>query len=117
MRQRRAIPDQTRHRGEPLRGPGGGIDSDQFVPNPRGSTFPWSVAALERRHGIDFADYFATSLERLAPLVEDGLARIEPGRIVVTSRGRLLLRNIAMCFDRYLDQSAAIATPRFSRAI
>ena len=75
------------------------------------------VAALERRHGIDFADYFATSLERLAPLVEDGLARIEPGRIVVTSRGRLLLRNIAMCFDRYLDQSAAIATPRFSRAI
>ncbi len=75
------------------------------------------VAALERRHGIDFADYFATALERLAPLVEDGLARIEPGRIVVTSRGRLLLRNIAMCFDRYLDQSAAIATPRFSRAI
>ena len=76
------------------------------------------VAALERRHAIDFPDYFADALERLAPLVEDGLVRVEPRRIVVTSRGRLLLRNIAMCFDRYLDQPATIiATPRFSRAI
>ena len=75
------------------------------------------MAALERRYAIDFAEYFATALERLAPLVEDGLVRIDEGRIIVTSRGRLLLRNIAMCFDRYLDQPATIATPRFSRAI
>ena len=75
------------------------------------------VAALERRYAIDFATYFALALERLAPLAEDGLVRIERERIVVTSRGRLLLRNIAMCFDRYLDQTATIATPRFSRAI
>ena len=75
------------------------------------------VAALERRHAIDFADYFADALEQLLPLVEDGLVRIEEERIVVTSRGRLLLRNIAMCFDRNLSQPAAIATPRFSRAI
>jgi oxygen-independent coproporphyrinogen-3 oxidase len=75
------------------------------------------MAALERRYAIDFASYFATALERLAPLAEDGLVRIEADRIAVTSRGRLLLRNIAMCFDRYLDQPATIATPRFSRAI
>jgi oxygen-independent coproporphyrinogen-3 oxidase len=75
------------------------------------------MAALERRYAIDFVSYFATALERMAPLAEDGLVRIEAGRIVVTSRGRLLLRNIAMCFDRYLDQPATIATPRFSRAI
>ena len=75
------------------------------------------VAALERRYAIDFAEYFALALDRLAPLAEDGLVRVEPERIAVTSRGRLLLRNIAMCFDRYLDQPAAIATPRFSRAI
>ena len=57
--------------------------------------------------------------ERLQPLVDDGLVRIEPDRIVSTSRGRLLLRNIAMCFDHYLDQPAhdQPATPRFSRAI
>ena len=75
------------------------------------------VRALERRYGIDFAEYFAQSFDKLRPLAEDGLVRIEPDRIAVTSRGRLLLRNIAMCFDRYLEQPAAVAAPRFSRAI
>jgi oxygen-independent coproporphyrinogen-3 oxidase len=76
------------------------------------------VTALERRYAIDFEAYFAEALEKLAPLVEDGLVRVEPTRIRATTRGRLLLRNIAMCFDRYLDPSAATDTvPRFSRAI
>ena len=73
------------------------------------------VAALERRHGIVFADYFADACARLRPLVEDGLAIVGPERIAATSRGRLLLRNIAMCFDRYLPAPGA-ASP-FSRAI
>jgi len=75
------------------------------------------VAALERRYDIAFAAYFADALDRLHPLAEDGLVRIEFDRIVVTPRGRLLLRNIAMCFDRYLEQPSALASPRFSRAI
>jgi oxygen-independent coproporphyrinogen-3 oxidase len=75
------------------------------------------ITALERRYAIDFAHYFADALERLQPLLDDGLARIEPGRIVATSQGRLLLRNIAMCFDHYLDLPGNAATPRFSRAI
>ena len=76
------------------------------------------VDGLEDRHGIDFGDYFAEAIAKLQPLAEDGLVRLEPDRIAVTSRGRLLLRNIAMCFDRYLDQPAAsVASPRFSRAI
>ena len=75
------------------------------------------MRALERRHGIDFAEYFADALIKLQPLVDDGLAQIEADRITVTSRGRLLLRNIAMCFDRYLDQPITDAQPRFSRAI
>ena len=75
------------------------------------------IAALERRYAIDFDDYFADALERLQPLVADGLVQIEPGQIRVTSQGRLLLRNIAMCFDRYLDKPASVASPRFSRAI
>ena len=75
------------------------------------------MAALERRYGIDFAAYFADALAKLQPLAEDGLVRIEADRITVTSRGRMLLRNIAMCFDRYLDQPVTDARPRFSRAI
>jgi oxygen-independent coproporphyrinogen-3 oxidase len=75
------------------------------------------IAALERRYAIDFREYFADALEKMEPLVADDLVRIEPERILVTSQGRLLLRNIAMCFDHYLDQPATVTAPRFSRAI
>jgi oxygen-independent coproporphyrinogen-3 oxidase len=75
------------------------------------------VTALERRYGIVFETYFADALEKLRPLEADGLVRREPGRIRVTSQGRLLLRNIAMCFDRYLPPPTQDNVTRFSRAI
>ena len=75
------------------------------------------MAALERRYGIRFEEYFGEEMQRLLPLAEDGLVRILPGRIEATSQGRLLLRNIAMCFDRYLAPPEPDARPRFSRAI
>jgi oxygen-independent coproporphyrinogen III oxidase len=79
-----------------------------------------SIGSLERRHAIDFGDYFADDIARLRPLEEDGLVRLEPGRIVATRQGRLMLRNIAMCFDQYL-QNPVPAAPMpgvgFSRAI
>ena len=75
------------------------------------------IGALERRYAIEFRSYFAEALERLQPLVADGLVRIEADRIAVSSHGRLLLRNIAMCFDRYLEKPVADNAPRFSRAI
>ncbi|MDN5781976.1 MAG: coproporphyrinogen III oxidase, partial [Luteimonas sp.] len=60
----------------------------------------------------------ADALGQLQPLQDDGLVRVEPGRISATTQGRLLLRNIAMCFDRYLPApDTTSATPRFSRAI
>ncbi len=73
------------------------------------------VSALERRYGIDFREYFGDALARLLPLQEDGLVEIGAERIVATARGRLLLRNIAMCFDAYLQRPAE--APRFSKAI
>ena len=75
------------------------------------------IAALERRYGIRFNEYFADSIDLLKPLELDGLVRVEASRISVTPPGRLLLRNIAMCFDRYLGKPAATVVPRFSRAI
>lgn len=75
------------------------------------------VAALERRYGIDFRRYFADDIVRLRPLIQDGLARVLPDRIQATAHGRLLLRNIAMCFDRYLAPPDPDARPRYSRAI
>ncbi len=78
------------------------------------------VAALERRYAIDFEPYFADALARLAPLVEDGLVTLARGRVRATTPGRLLLRNIAMCFDRYLDPVASgqpTEGPRYSGTI
>ena len=75
------------------------------------------IEPLERRYQIDFQSYFATSLEKLATLEADGLVRREAGKIVATSQGRLFLRNIAMCFDAYLDPPDNVVRPRFSRAV
>jgi oxygen-independent coproporphyrinogen-3 oxidase len=75
-------------------------------------------AQIESRHGIQFNRYFADAMQRLAPLAADGLIEFAGERIVATSRGRLMLRIIAMCFDRYLPtQSAAETRPRHSRAL
>lgn len=72
------------------------------------------VAGTEERYAIDFRAYFAEALAKLEPLSADGLVTVGPLRIAATSRGRYLLRIIAMCFDRYL---AAAQTPRYSKAI
>jgi oxygen-independent coproporphyrinogen-3 oxidase len=75
------------------------------------------IEQVAYRHDIDFQEYFAEALQRLAPLVEDGLVTVDERRIAATPRGRLLLRIIAMCFDNHLDAGAAPARPRYSRVI
>jgi len=54
---------------------------------------------------IDFDTYFATELEDLRRLEEDGLVELEDGWIHVTARGRLLVRVVCMVFDRYLRRA------------
>ncbi len=67
------------------------------------------------RHRLLFDEYFVRERQRLAPLREDGLVLESRSEIRVTSRGRLLLRIIAMCFDAYLDDEAHVS--RYSRVI
>ena len=75
-------------------------------------------AQIETRFAIDFDSYFAESIARLLPLAADGLVSFDGSRIVATSRGRLMLRIIAMCFDRYLSSPSVSETmPRHSRAL
>jgi oxygen-independent coproporphyrinogen-3 oxidase len=63
----------------------------------------------------DFRQTFARELTHLEPMAEDGLLRLDRDRIRVTPKGRLLIRNICMVFDRHLAPAAG--TTRFSRAI
>ncbi len=67
------------------------------------------------QHDIDFRQYFAKEIERLKPLAADDLIELSQSGVVITQKGRLLLRSIAMVFDRYVDQ--AQNDNRFSKAI
>ncbi|MCK3655944.1 oxygen-independent coproporphyrinogen III oxidase [Pasteurellaceae bacterium Macca] len=77
--------------------------------------FKLDYAPLEQTYGIRFTDYFHEDLALLAPLVEDGLIELNAEGIVVQPRGRLLIRNICLCFDIY--SRAQAKRQQFSRII
>lgn len=66
-----------------------------------------SGSEIEEKWGIVFVTYFGDALKKMAGLEEDGLVSINGKEIIITEQGRLFLRNIAMCFDRYLTESKA----------
>jgi len=53
-------------------------------------------------YGIAFDKYFATELKELREYEHEGLLEISPQTIRVTPKGRMLIRNICMVFDKYL---------------
>ena len=71
--------------------------------------------SIELAHLIDFRSYFATELDTLATLQEQGLVTLQPTSITVTERGWFFVRAVAMVFDRYLQADRNRA--RFSRII
>ena len=71
---------------------------------------------VEARYAITFDHYFSNSLEALQPFVNDGLVEVTAEKISIVGAGRLLLRNVAMCFDAYLDKLSA-GKPIFSRTV
>jgi oxygen-independent coproporphyrinogen-3 oxidase len=77
--------------------------------------FELSIEGIEVAHLIDFKTYFAAELADLRDMESAGLVRVEDQWITVLPRGRLLVRAIAMLFDRYLriDRSRA----RYSKVI
>lgn len=70
---------------------------------------------IEKKYNIIFNDYFLNAVEKLKPFVDDGLVNITPDKIEVLGLGKIILRNIAMCFDSYLEKMKE--RPVFSRTI
>lgn len=64
--------------------------------------FELSIESIEIAHLIDFKSYFSAELEALREMEQAGLLRIDKQWLTVEPRGRLLVRAIAMIFDRYL---------------
>lgn len=77
--------------------------------------FQLDYAAIEALYGIDCRLYFAEDLRMLAPLAQDGLVEIKDAGIAVMPKGRLLIRNICMCFDIYLRDK--MRARQFSKVI
>ena len=51
-------------------------------------------------------------MAQLAELERDGLVELAPDWISVTLKGRLLIRNVCMVFDRYLATRGPVAHSR-----
>lgn len=70
---------------------------------------------ISEKFGIDFDTYFAEDLALLTNFIADNLLEVNEKSIQVTLKGRLLIRNICMCFDIYLRDKAR--RQQFSRVI
>ena len=70
---------------------------------------------ISNQFSIDFFDYFAEEIRSLTEMQADELLRFSGNGIVVSPRGRFLIRNICMVFDRRMrDQQPG---QRFSKVI
>ncbi len=70
---------------------------------------------IEERYGIRFDETFAEAIARLAGPAEDGLVTLSRGEVRATPLGRIFLRNLAMPFDAYLEETPQ--KPVFSRTL
>ena len=64
--------------------------------------FELAKESFDNDYGIDFDDYFADEMKELREYEREGLLVISPQSIKVTPKGRMLIRNICMLFDKYL---------------
>jgi oxygen-independent coproporphyrinogen-3 oxidase len=71
---------------------------------------------VEKRFNLNFDNYFTDSISKLQEFVDDDLIKITDDKIIVTGMGRLVIRNIAMCFDAYIDKMMR-EKPIFSRTV
>jgi oxygen-independent coproporphyrinogen-3 oxidase len=66
--------------------------------------FRLSIESIELSYLVDFRRYFADEMRDLRRLESEGLVELQPEWIVVTPKGRLLVRIVCAVFDRYLRE-------------
>lgn len=77
--------------------------------------FKLDLKEVERRFDLNFKHYFVEDIKLLQCFIDDQLVSINEDEIIVEPKGRLLIRNICMCFDLYLRNKAR--QQQFSRVI
>ena len=77
--------------------------------------FELSKESFNVAYLIDFDRYFAAERLELEDYAREGLLELSPQWITVTPKGRMLIRNICMVFDKYLRTKQEHA--RYSKVI
>jgi oxygen-independent coproporphyrinogen-3 oxidase len=77
--------------------------------------FEVSKEAIEQGHLIKFDEYFRRELSELKPFEDEGLVENTPEWVSVLPRGKMLVRAIAMGFDRYLRHDERVR--RYSKIV
>ncbi|MCX7945438.1 MAG: oxygen-independent coproporphyrinogen III oxidase [Hydrogenophilus sp.] len=78
--------------------------------------FTVRFAEVEEAFGVVFTDYFAPELAALEEMAAVGLVAVDEEEVRVLPKGRLLVRVVAMVFDRYLRTEEG-EIRRYSRVI
>jgi oxygen-independent coproporphyrinogen-3 oxidase len=68
------------------------------------ANFAIDIKRVERELGINFKEYFKEALEALSEFEKEGLVTISDDKLEVSQTGTLLIRNIAMPFDAYMQK-------------
>jgi oxygen-independent coproporphyrinogen-3 oxidase len=71
---------------------------------------------IERQFDISFEEYFSNDIPKLDRFINEGLLVNERDKIRVVGSGILIIRNIAMCFDAYLEEMMR-TKPVFSKTV
>ena len=77
--------------------------------------FYLAFSFVAEMYDVEFSDYFYNELIALREMEKDGLLTMDADSITVLPKGRLLIRNICMVFDKYLKTGKG--SGRFSRVI
>jgi oxygen-independent coproporphyrinogen-3 oxidase len=67
------------------------------------SNFSLNISRVEKEFGINFKEYFDDALKALEEFVKAELITISGEKIEVSQTGTMLIRNICMPFDAYLN--------------
>lgn len=77
--------------------------------------FEISFRDVEEKFNINFNEYFSNGLDNLEEMQRDELVILKSDKIEVNNMGRLLIRNVVMNFDGYIERNSD--TSKYSKTI
>jgi len=80
------------------------------------SNFKMDIKRFNEEFDVDFNTYFKEDLPDLQPFIEEGLVVMDSNHITCSETGTLLIRNIAMVFDAYMNKHAG-SKKTFSKTV